>query len=89
MNKKKSILHVNVGALSHSIHLNNTLNNNNHKSDFLTMYPLFKIDNNFRKNNTIISKSFFVNLYFFLYKFEKYNFIKKINSIIKKTGDRN
>jgi glycosyltransferase involved in cell wall biosynthesis len=81
---KNSIIHVNVGALSHSIHLNNTLNNNNHKSDFLTMYPLFKIDNNFRKNNTIISKSFFSTLYFFLYKFEKYNFIKKINSIVQK-----
>jgi len=48
------------------------------------MYPLFKIDNNFRKNNTIISKSFFSTLYFFLYKFEKYNFIKKINSIVQK-----
>ena len=46
---KKSIIHVNVGALPHEIHLKNTLNNFNYKSDFLTMYPLFKIDNDFKK----------------------------------------
>ncbi len=81
---KKSIIHVNVGALPHEIHLKNTLNNFNYKSDFLTMYPLFKIDNDFKKKNKIISKSFFSTLYFFLYKFEKYNIVKYINLFIQK-----
>ena len=81
---KKSIINVNVGVLSHSMHLNKALNNDNFKSVFLTLYPYFKINNDFKKDNTVISKSFFSTLYFFLYKLEKYNFIKKINSYVQK-----
>ena len=62
---KKSIINVNVGVLSHSMHLNKALNNDNFKSVFLTLYPYFKINNDFKKNNTVISKSFFFNFIFF------------------------
>ena len=81
---KKSIIQAYLGALSYTIHLNNILNNNNYKSDYLTLYPLFKIDNEFKKNNTIISKSFFSTIFFFLYRYEKYNYIKRINSFMQK-----
>ena len=48
-NIKKSIVQIYVGALSYSIKLNNALNNDRYKSDYLTMYPLFKIDKKFKK----------------------------------------
>jgi glycosyltransferase involved in cell wall biosynthesis len=88
MNKKKSILHVTVFPHPGSISMNFILNNSGHKCDYLTMYPFFKLDNEFKKKKTIIRKSLFstfvCTLYFFLYRYEKYNFIKKINSFIQK-----
>ena len=83
-NIKKSIVQIYVGALSYSIKLNNALNNDRYKSDYLTMYPLFKIDKKFKKKNTVISKSFFSTIFFFLYKFERFHLIKKLNSFIQK-----
>ena len=85
---KKRILQVNIFPHPGTIAMNSVLNNNDYKCDYLTMYPLFKLNSEFKKKNTIIKKSLFstfiCTLYFFLYRYEKYNFIKKINSFVQK-----
>jgi glycosyltransferase involved in cell wall biosynthesis len=81
--KNKSILQATVFALPFSLKLNQKLNNN-FKTDYLTMYPKFKITNEFRNNISIKSISFFSTLYFFLRKFEKYKLIKKLNIFFQK-----
>lgn len=81
--KNKSILQATVFALPFSLKLNQKLSNN-FKTDYLTMYPKFKIANEFRDNISIKSISFFSTLHFFLRKFEKYKFIKRLNLIFEK-----
>ena len=49
MNNNKSIIQIYYAALSYTIELNKTLNDYKFKSDYLTTYPLFKIDKDFKK----------------------------------------
>jgi len=80
---KKKILQATVFALPFSLKLNKKLRDN-FITDYLTMYPEFKIDNKYKKNLSIKSISFFSTLYFFLFRFQKYRFIKKINTLLQK-----
>ena len=86
--KNKSILHATVWPHPGSVALNIYLNNNDFKCDYLTMYPLFKLDKSFKIKNTVIKKSFFSTffstLYFFLYRYEKNRYIKKINILVQR-----
>ena len=65
--KNKSILQATVFALPFSLKLNQKLSNN-FKTDYLTMYPKFKIANEFRDNISIKSISFFFNFKFLFKK---------------------
>ena len=81
--QNKKILQATVFALPFSLKFNKKLNSN-FKADYITMYPKFKISNEFKNSLSIKSISFFSTLYFFLRKFEKYKLIKKINIFFKK-----
>lgn len=81
--QNKKILQATVFALPFSLKFNKKLNSN-FKADYITMYPKFKISNEFKNSLSIKSISFFSTLYFFLRKFEKYKLIKKINIFFQK-----
>jgi len=80
---KKKILQATVFALPFSLKLNQKLKGN-FITDYLTIYPGFKIKNKFKKSLSIKSISFFSTLYFFLFRFQKYRLIKKINTLLQK-----
>ena len=80
---KKKILQATVFALPFSLKLNQKLRGN-FITDYLTLYPEFKIDNKFKKILSIKSISFFSTIFFFLIRFQKYQLIKKINTFLQK-----
>ena len=80
---KKKILQATVFALPFSLKLNQRLRGN-FITDYLTLYPEFKIDNKFKKILSIKSISFFSTIFFFLIRFQKYRLIKKINTFLQK-----
>lgn len=84
MNNNKSIIQIYYAALSYTIELNKTLNDYKFKSDYLTTYPLFKIDKDFKKKYPIISKSFFSTPYFFFYKYRKFKTVDNISLWLNK-----
>ena len=80
---KKKILQATVFALPFSLKLNQKLRGN-FITDYLTLYPEFKIDNKFKKILSIKSISFFSTIFFFLIRFQKYQLIKRINTFLQK-----